>query len=100
MKTFLQWRESFSAANVAATAKGDQSSYGNVAAEGLQDVVDALRTLASQPGQQAYKFIVAKIKAEVQKIDPRAASDVGMGGRRYGAAVGSSDTTTDLGATS
>lgn len=86
MKTFLQWRENFSVANVAQGAKGDRSDYGAVAAGGLQDVVDALRALASK-NPQAYNFIVSKIRAEVQKVDPSAASSVGMGGRRYGAAV-------------
>lgn len=86
MKTFLQWRENFSAANVAKGAKGDQREYGNVAAEGLQDIVDALRLLATK-NPQSYNFLVSKIRAEVQKVDPSAASSVGLGGRRYGAAA-------------
>lgn len=89
MKTYLQWRENFSAAGVAADAKGDQRSYGNIAAEGLQDVVDALRLLASK-NPQSYNFLVAKIRAEVQKVDPSSASSVGMGGRRFGAAAAKS----------
>lgn len=86
MKTFRQWRENFSASNVAAGARSDQGDYGANAAAGLQDTVDALRLLA-QKNPQAYAFLISKIKAEVQKIDPSAASSVGIGGRRYGAAV-------------
>jgi len=99
MKTFLKWRESFSAANVAATARVDQGDYGNRAAEGLQDVVDALRMLAEK-SPQSYNFLVSKIKSEVQKVDPRVASGVVIGGRLYGAAAGARDITRDLGATS
>lgn len=87
MRTFLQWRENFSATAVGAAARGDQRSYGNVAAEGLQDVVDALRMLAEK-NPQSYNFLVSKIRAEVQKVDPSAASSVAVGGRRYGTAVG------------
>lgn len=90
MKTYLQWRESFSAANVVRGAKGDQSDYGNMAAGGLQEVLDALRLLAGK-NPQAYNFIVSKIKAEVQKVDPSSASSVGIGGRRYGMAVKQGD---------
>jgi hypothetical protein len=99
MKTFLQWRENFSTANVVASARGDQSEYGNRAAAGLQDVVDALRMLAEK-SPQSYNFLVSKIKAEVQKVDPRAASGVGIGGRLYGLAAGAKDVTQDLGANS
>lgn len=99
MKTYLQWRESFSAANVAAGARGDKDSHGNLAAEGLQEIVDALRKLAAE-NQQSYNFIVAKIRSEIQKIDPSAGSAVGMGGRRYGAAVArAADNSQQLGAT-
>lgn len=86
MRTFQQWRENFSASAVGMAARGDQSSYGNVAAEGLQDVVSALRMIAEK-NPQSYNFIVSKIRAEVQKLDPSAASSVSVGGRRYGAAV-------------
>jgi hypothetical protein len=86
MKTYLQWRENFSATAVAQGAKDDRSGYGNLAAEGLQDVVEALRRLASESPQD-YQFIVSKIRAAMQKIDPSAGSSVGMGGRRYGAAA-------------
>lgn len=86
MKTYLQWRENFSASGVMQSARGDRDSYGNIAAEGLQDIVDALRKLASE-NPQSYNFIVAKIRSEIQKVDPSAGSAVAMGGRRYGAAV-------------
>jgi hypothetical protein len=89
MKTYLHWRENFNAMGVAQSAKADKAGYGNLAAEGLQDVVDALRRLASE-NPQAYSFIVSKIRSEVQKVDPSAGSSVGMGGRRYGAAVAGS----------
>jgi hypothetical protein len=86
MNTFRQWRENFSAGAVGMAARGDQSNYGNVAAEGLQDVVNALRMIAEK-NPQSYNFIVSKIRAEVQKIDPSAASSVATGGRRYGSAA-------------
>lgn len=86
MKSFLQWREGFNATNVAMGARGDQREYGNLAAEGLQDIVAALRTLAEK-SPQSYNFIVSKIRSEVQKVDPSSASSVGLGGRRYGSAV-------------
>lgn len=98
MKTFGEWAEAFSASGVAKDARGDQSDYGNVAAAGLQGVVDSLRMLAEK-NPQSYNFIVSKIRAEVQKIDPSAASSVAVGGRRYGQAVtGNQDATTALGA--
>lgn len=86
MKTYLQWRESFSAMSVMQSAKSDKDNLGNLAAEGLQEIVDALRTLAEK-NPQSYNFIVAKIRSEMQKIDPSAGSAVSMGGRRYGTAV-------------
>lgn len=90
MKTFLQWRESFSATNVMQTAKGDKENYGVRAAEGFQDVVDALRTLASE-NPQSYNFIIAKIRSEAQKVNPSLGSSVGVAGRRYGSAVASAN---------
>lgn len=99
MKTYLQWRESFSATGVMQSARGDKDRYGNLAAEGLQDIVDALRRLAAE-NPQSYKFIIAKIRSEIQRIDPSAGSAVGMGGRRYGAAVArTADNSEQLGAT-
>ena len=89
MKTYGEWLESFSAAGVAQDARGDKDSYGNLAAEGLQEVVDALRLLAAK-NPQAYNFIVAKIRGEVQKIDPSSGASVGVAGRRYGSAVANS----------
>jgi hypothetical protein len=86
MKTYLQWRENFSAAGVMQQAKGDKEAYGNLAAEGLQEIVDALRRLATE-SPQSYKFILAKIRAELQRIDPAAGSAVAMGGRRFGSAA-------------
>jgi hypothetical protein len=86
MKTYLQWRENFSAAGVAQQAKRDKDEYGNLAAEGLHGIVDALRTLALKK-PESYNFLVAKIRSEVQKIDPSAGSAVAMGGRRFGSAA-------------
>jgi hypothetical protein len=87
MKTYLQWRENFSATAVMQGARADRSDYGNIAAQGLQDIVDALRRLASE-SPQSYNLIVSKIRNEVRKIDPSAGASLGVGGRRYGAAVG------------
>jgi hypothetical protein len=89
MKTYLQWRENFNLSAVTTGAKADRSGYGNLAAEGLQDVVEALRRLASESPQE-YAFIVSKIRSAMQKIDPSAGSSVGIGGKRYGAAVAKS----------
>lgn len=89
MITYIKWLESFSAAGVARDARGDKDRYGNLAAEGLQDVVDALRLLAEE-NPQAYNFIVAKIRGEVQKINPSLGNSVGVAGRRYGSAVAKS----------
>jgi len=99
MKTYLEWKESFSAVDVLKGARDDKDSYGSLAAEGMQEVVGALKRLAVE-SPQAYKFIVAKIRSEMQRIDPSSASSVGAGGRRYGsAALAGRDTTTNLGAT-
>lgn len=86
MKTFLKWRESFSASGVARDAKHDQGEYGNMAASGLQGVVDALRLLA-QKDPQSYNFIISKIRTAAQRVDPSMATAIGTGGRRYGVAV-------------
>lgn len=86
MKTYLQWRENFSASNVTSGARGDKDAYGDLAASGLQDIVDALRKIAAE-NPQSYNFIVAKIRSEIQNIDPSAGSAVGTAGRRYGSAV-------------
>lgn len=86
MKTYLQWRENFSAATVAAAARGDKDELGGQAAGGLQGIVDALRKIAAE-NPQSYNFIVAKIRSEIQRIDPSAGSSVGTAGRKYGSAV-------------
>lgn len=86
MKTYMQWRENFSAATVAAAARGDKDELGSQAAEGLQGIVDALRRIAKE-NPQSYNFIVAKIRSEIQRIDPSAGSAVGTAGRKYGSSV-------------